>query len=68
MRKKIQSARIGSPSFKGLKGIAQSFVNVGIPVIVETQIKAEYTGISAQLIQNGNIPHKVSSNNLKIKL
>ena len=67
MRKKIQSARIGS-SFKGLKGIAQSFVNVGIPVIIETQIKTEYTGISAQLIQNGNRPSKISSDYLKIKL
>ena len=66
MKKKIISKHSGEHTPKGLKGIAQSFVNVGIPVIVETKMEAKYSGISARLIQNGNNP--VSSDRLKIKL
>ena len=47
----------------GLKGLAKSFVNVGIPTVVETSMDTKYRGISARLIENGNRP--VS---LKIKL
>ena len=68
MKKKIQSGRRQSRPLNGLKGIASSFVNVGIPVIIETQIEAEYTGISAQLIRSGNKPSKISSNPPKVKL
>ena len=68
MKKKIQSAHIGTKPFKGLKGIASSFVNIGIPVIVETQMETQYTGISAQLIRSGNKPGKISSDRLTIKL
>ena len=47
----------------GLKGLAKSFVNVGIPPVIETSLDTKYRGISARLIENGNRP--VS---LKIKL
>ena len=47
----------------GLKGLAESFVNVGIPTVVETSLNTKYRGISARLIESGNRP--VS---LKIKL
>ena len=68
MKKKIQSAHVGTKPLKGLKGIANSFVNVGIPVIVETKMETQYTGISAQLVRSGNKPGKVSPNHLTIKL
>ena len=63
MKKKVQSTHKNGRSLKGLREIAQSFVNVGIPVIVETQIKQEYCSISTKY---GNSP--VSSGPLKIKL
>ena len=50
------------------KGIAKSFVNVGIPVVLETQIGVNYRGISSQLIQSGNKPVRSFDRQLKIKL
>lgn len=47
----------------GLKGLAESFINVGIPPVIETTLNTKYRGISARLIENGNQP-----TSLKIKL
>ena len=57
-----------TPNKKGMRSIAKSFLNVGIPVIMETQIGTQYRGMSARLIQSGNIPAAAHSNALKIKL
>ena len=49
----------------GLAGLTQSFRNVGIPTVVETEIVGG--GISARLFSHGNIPTR-SGYGIKIKL
>ena len=54
-------------SARGMKGIAQSFLNVGIPVIMETQLNSDCRGISAHLSNSGNTPKRLG-HAIKIKL
>ena len=49
----------------GLAGLTQSFRNVGIPTVIETEIVGG--GISAHLFNSGNMPVR-SGYGIKIKL
>ena len=51
-----------------MQGLAKSFLNVGIPVIMETPLKTNYRGISARLIENGNTPVCIDKQSFKIKV
>ncbi|MBQ7413137.1 MAG: hypothetical protein IJV07_02550 [Alphaproteobacteria bacterium] len=55
------------PVARGMKGIAQSFLNVGIPVVMETQLNSDCRGMSAYLSNNGNTPKRLG-HAIKIKL
>ena len=69
MKKQItkRSVKQNRPVVRSMKGIAQSFLNVGIPVVMETQLNSDCRGMSAHLSNGGNIPKRLG-HAIKIKL
>lgn len=53
---------------KGLQGLAKSFIGVGIPQVVETQLVPERKGMSNYLVHQGNILARSAEDSIKIKL
>ena len=68
MKKSIKITSNKKPCYKGLNGIAQSFISVGIPRIIESSLEAECSGLNNYLVKNGNYPISLSKKKLKIKL